>query len=248
MTSPYDSIGAGYAKLRRADPRIAASIHAALGDAATVVNVGAGAGSYEPDDRWVLAVEPSGVMVAQRPAGSAPVVVAAAESLPLADDAVDAAMASMSLHHWGDWRAGLAEMRRVARRRIVLFTWDAESCDFWLTREYVPWLHEWDATRFPTMAQMREALPGATIDVVPIASDCQDGFLGAWWARPEAYLDPEVQRSNSLFALGPDRDRLDRALARLADDLRSGAWDARHSDLRTRESVDLGYRLIIAPA
>jgi len=248
MTSPYDDIGAGYSKLRRPDPRIAAAIHAALGDAATVVNVGAGAGSYEPLDRWVLAVEPSRVMVAQRPPGSAPAVVADAEALPLADDTVDAAMASMSLHHWCDWRAGVAEMQRVARKRIVLFSWDPEACDFWLTREYVPWLLEWDATRFPTMTQMREALPGAIIDVVPIAADCQDGFLGAWWARPEAYLDPDVQRSNSLFALGPDRDRLDRALARLADDLRSGAWDARHADLRTHGSADLGYRLITAPA
>src|SRR3954468_10396971 len=161
MTSPYDDIGAGYSKLRRPEPRIAAAIHAALGGADTVVNVGAGAGSYEPGDRWVVAVEPSLVMVAQRPPSSAPVVVASAEALPLADDTVDAAMASMSLHHWGDWRAGLAEMRRVTRDRVVLFTWDAESCDFWLTRDYVPWLHEWDATRFPTMAQMREALPGA---------------------------------------------------------------------------------------
>jgi SAM-dependent methyltransferase len=246
MTS-YDRIGTGYSKLRRPDPRIAAAIHAALGDAASVVNVGAGAGSYEPDDRWVLAVEPSAVMIAQRPPGSAPAIVASAESLPLADDTVDAAMASMSLHHWSDWRAGVAEMRRVARKRLVLFSWDAEACDFWLTREYIPWLFEWDATRFPTIGQMRDALPGTTIDVVPIPRDCQDGFLGAWWARPEAYLDPEVQRSNSLFAQAPDRERLDRSLERLADDLRSGAWDARHAGLRTRERVDLGYRLFTAP-
>jgi len=245
MTS-YDRIGVGYAKLRRPDPRIAASIHAALGAASTVVNVGAGAGSYEPDDRWVLAVEPSAVMAGQRPPGSAPVLVASAESLPLADGTVDAAMATLSLHHWRDWRAGVAEMRRVARQRVVILTWDPDACDFWLTREYVPWLLEWDATRFPTIAEMCGALPGASVEPVPVPHDCEDGFLGAWWARPEAYLDPEVQRSNSLFALGPDRPRLEAALERLAEDLRSGAWDARHSELRTRESADLGYRLVTA--
>ena len=247
MTS-YDSIGTGYTRLRRPDPRIAAAVHAALGAAETVVNVGAGAGSYEPGDRWVLAVEPSHVMIGQRPPGRAPAILASAESLPLADSTVDAAMATLSLHHWSDWRAGLRQMRRVARERIVILTWDPDAADFWLTREYVPWLRDWDAGRFPTIEQMRDALPGANVEPVPIPRDCEDGFLGAWWARPEAYLDPAVQRSNSLFALTPNQGRLARDLARLAADLRSGDWDARHGELRRRGELDLGYRLIAAPA
>ena len=246
--SSYDRIGIGYTALRQPDARIAHAVHAALGPAETVVNVGAGAGSYEPRDRWVLAVEPSHVMIGQRPPGSAPAVLASAESLPLASDSVDAAMATLTLHHWRDWRAGLAQMRRVARDRIVILTWDPHARDFWLTREYIPWLRDWDAKRFPTIEQMRDALPGAEVDPVPIPRDCRDGFLGAWWARPEAYLDPEVQRSNSLFALTPSQGRLARDLGRLAADLRSGDWDARHGGLRTQDELDLGYRLIVAPA
>ena len=147
----YDEIGAGYVRRRQPDPRIAAAIHGGLGDARTVVNVGAGTGSYEPADRYVVAVEPSRVMAAQRPPGSAPVVVGSAANLPLADATVDAAMTAMSLHHWPDWRAGLAKMRRVARDRVVLFTWDPGAEGFWLTQDYLGWLMEWDARRFPTI-------------------------------------------------------------------------------------------------
>jgi SAM-dependent methyltransferase len=243
----YDEIGRRYVEVRRADPHIGAAIHEALGAARTIVNVGAGAGSYEPRDRWVLAVEPSMVMVRQRPPDSAPAVVARAEALPLADDSVDAAMAILSLHHWSDWRAGIAEMRRVARERVVLFTWDPAAAGlFWLTREYLAWLAEWDAGRFPEMGELREALPGAVVEPVPIPADCVDGFLAAFWARPEAYLEPAVQRGNSLMALGPDRARLRQALGRLRDDLRTGAWDARHGDLRSATSLDAGYRLVTA--
>lgn len=150
----YDDIGVGYPTTRRTDPRIAAMIYRALGDAASVVNVGAGTGSYEPEDRRVLAVEPSEVMIGQRPRGTAPAVAGSAEALPLDDASVDAAMASLTLHHWSDWRRGVAEMCRVARRRVVLFTWDPEGEGFWLTREYLPWLAAWDATRFPTLAEL----------------------------------------------------------------------------------------------
>jgi len=249
MKAVYDRIGRGYPEVRRPDPRIAAAIHAALGPARTVVNVGAGSGSYEPTDRWVLAVEPSEVMIGQRGPGAAPAVIATAEALPLADASVDAAMATLSLHHWSDWRGGLAEMRRVARQRLILFTWDpAATGDFWLTREYLPWLAAWDATRFPSMEELCSAIPGAAVEPVPIPSDCEDGFLAAFWARPEAYLDPAVQRGNSLMALTPDRGRLQDSLDRLRADLASGAWDARHAHLRSASSVDAGYRLVVAPA
>ncbi len=162
MKAVYDRIGRGYPEVRRPDPRIAAAIHTALGPARTVVNVGAGSGSYEPTDRWVLAVEPSEVMIGQRGTEAAPAVIATAEALPLADASVDAAMATLSLHHWSDWRAGLAEMRRVARHRLVLFTWDPAGAGvFWLTREYLPWLAEWDAHPVPEHGRTALRAPGS---------------------------------------------------------------------------------------
>lgn len=242
----YNAIGVGYTATRRADPRIAAILYRALGDAASVVNVGAGTGSYEPPDRRVVAVEPSEVMIRQRPPGSAPAIVGSAEALPLEDASVDAAMASLTLHHWSDWRRGVAEMRRVARRRVVLFTWDPDGEGFWLTRDYLPWLAAWDATRFPTIAELEGALPGAAVEAVPIPRDCVDGVLAAFWARPEAYLDPVVQRGFSMFALAPDPARLDASLDVLAADLRSGAWHARHRALLSRHTLDAGYRVVSA--
>ena len=242
----YDEIGAGYVRRRQPDPRIAAAIHGGLGDARTVVNVGAGTGSYEPADRYVVAVEPSRVMAAQRPPGSAPVVVGSAANLPLADATVDAAMTAMSLHHWPDWRAGLAEMRRVARDRVVLFTWDPGAEGFWLTQDYLGWLMEWDARRFPTMHELVAELGDVTVAPVPIPRDCSDGFLAAYFARPEQYLDPEVREAMSLFALAPDPERLAASLAALEDDLRSGTWDARHGSMRQVPSIDAGYRLVVA--
>lgn len=243
----YDSIGVGYTTTRRTDPRLAAIIYRALGDAASVVNVGAGTGSYEPADRRVLAVEPSEVMIGQRPRGSAPAVAGSAEALPLDDASVDAAMASLTLHHWSDWRRGVAEMCRVARQRVVLFTWDPAGEGFWLTREYLPWLAAWDATRFPTLPEIERALPGpTTVEAVPIPRDCIDGLLAAFWARPEAYLDPVVQRGFSMFALAPDPDRLIASLEVLAADLEGGAWHVRHQGLLSRQTLDAGYRVITA--
>jgi ketosteroid isomerase-like protein len=242
----YDQVGSGYAQRRRPDPRVAGAIRAGLGDARTVVNVGAGAGAYEPADRCLIAVEPSSVMIAQRPPGSAPAVVASAGALPLADATVDAAMATLTLHHWPDWRAGVAEMRRVARQRIVLFTWDKRHGGFWLTEDYLGWLADWDATRFPAMEELLAELPGATATAVPVPGDCTDGFLAAYFARPEAYLDPAVRGGMSLFTLAPDPERVDASLRVLADDLRSGAWDARHGALRHTAAIDAGYRLVVA--
>jgi SAM-dependent methyltransferase len=242
----YDRIGAGYTRHRRADPRISAAVNAALDDAWTVVNVGAGAGSYEPRDRCVLAVEPSAEMIAQRPPDSAPAIFGSAEALPLADGTVDAAMAAMTMHHWPNWRAGLAEMRRVTRRRVVLFTWDPVNDGFWLTDDYLGWLVRWDAGRFPAMADLLAELPGATVTVVPIPRDCTDGFLAAYFARPERYLDPAVRASMSLFALAPDPARVEACMRALAGDLSSGAWDARHGSYREKAFIDAGYRLVVA--
>ena len=139
-TAPvYDEIGRSYTVTRRPDPRIARAIDTALGDARSVVNVGAGAGSYEPSHLRVTAVEPSPAMIRQRPSAAAPVVRAVAEHLPFADTSFDAALAVLTLHHWTDRAGGLAELARVARRRVVILTWDPSCRDlFWLTTEYFP--------------------------------------------------------------------------------------------------------------
>lgn len=242
----YDRIGATYGRTRRADPRIETAIARALGDAGTLVNVGAGTGAYEPPDRRVVAVEPSSAMIAHRPAGAAPCVRGAAEDLPFRDRAVDASLAVLTLHHWRDRPAGLAELRRVVRRRVVVLTWDPDTgAEFWLTRDYFPEFLDLDARRFPTMGALRHGLGALQVTPVPIPHDCQDGFLGAYWRRPEAYLDSAVRDGISAFAqIGSDR--VARGVAGLAHDLRSGRWEARHGALRERESLDLGYRLIVA--
>ena len=241
MAPLYDRIGIGYAQLRREDPRIAAAIHAALGDARTVLNVGAGAGSYEPRDREVTAVEPSEVMIAQRPPGAAPVVRASAEALPFPDGSFDAAMAVLSDHHWPDREAGLRELRRVARRRVVIFQWDAAADLGWLVEDYLGW-------HFPKSLTAADiaAIVGATrIEPVPVPHDCRDGFLSAYWRRPHAYLDPRVREAISVFQLLPDAD-VRVAIERLRADLESGEWERRHGHLLERTELDLGYRLIVA--
>ena len=246
MTPRYDTIGRDYSRHRRPDPRIEAQIHAALGDARTVLNVGAGTGSYEPTDRVVIALEPSPVMIAQRRPDAAPVVVGCAETLPFRDGAFDAVLALLTVHHWDDVDAGLRELRRVAPRQLVL-TWEpaemtAES--FWLTRDYVPQVTaaEWDYAALPEVVA---GLGAALIAPVPIPHDCRDGFLRAYWRRPEAYLDPDVRGSISALALVDDAD-LAPGLARLRDDLGSGVWHARNADLLDSEALDLGYRLVVA--
>jgi len=239
----YDTIGRGYAARRRPDPRVAARIHAALGDAASVVNVGAGAGSYEPAGRRVVAVEPSEVMVRQRAPGTAPAVRATAGALPFRGPSFDAALASLTLHHWPDWRRGVAEMRRVARRRVVIFTWDPDHPGFWLTTDYFPTIVPADRATFPSIGGLADALGGAEVVPVPIPADCSDGFLGAYWRRPAAYLDPGVRAAISAFARIPDPAP---ALARLAAELADGGWERRHGQHLPADELDLGYRLVIA--
>jgi SAM-dependent methyltransferase len=236
----YDQIGIGYTRVRGEDPRIAAAVHAALGDARTVLNVGAGAGAYEPHDRAVTAVEPSAVMRAQRPPGAAPVIDARAEALPFADGEFDASMAILSDHHWPDRAGGLRELRRVARR-VVVFQCDQERLlDFWLVRDYL-------RTFRPTGMPMRAlaALIGATrIEPVPIPHDCRDGFLSAYWRRPRAYLDPAVRDGMSVFRLLRP-DEVETAVAELAADLDSGEWERRNDAILERTELDLGYRLLV---
>jgi SAM-dependent methyltransferase len=242
----YDRIGGGYAKTRVADARIGRLIDQALGDATDVVNVGAGTGNYEPRDRRVIAVEPSSVMIAQRPPSAAVVVKARAEALPFGDASFEAAMAVWTLHHWADWRAGVAEMRRVASRRVVIATRNPQFVDaFWLTREYLPGAAHADAAQFPTIDELVVALGGADMQPIPIPRDCSDGFMAAYWARPEAFLDPVKRAAISTLTRVPAQV-LARALERLTDDLQSGAWDHRHRGLREKDELDLGYRLLVS--
>lgn len=245
MSSPaYDSVGLDYADFRRADPRIEARLWAALGDARSVVNVGAGSGSYEPRDRAVIAVEPSPVMIAQRPAGAAPVLRGVAEALPLADGSVDAAMATLSIHHWDDLAAGLAEMRRVARRRIVLLTIDATvNAEIWTLAEYFPAAMRAEEEKMPALRELQALLPNTEIEAVPMPSRCQDEFTSALWDRPEMFLDPAVLRASSLWHTLPP-EAIEAGQAHLRADLESGRWDERHGHLRTLPELDIGLRLV----
>jgi SAM-dependent methyltransferase len=243
-TVSYDDIGRGYAGARRADPRIAQQIWAALGDAQTIVNVGAGTGSYEPPDRDVTAVEPSEVMRSQRPPRSARCIAAAAESLPFADQSFDAAMAVLSDHHWRDPIAGLREMRRVAKR-VVVFQWDfAQIPRFWLVRDYLAEFAAPLADVRPTTVERAQAID-ASMHPVPIPWDCTDGFFHSYWRRPYAYLDEQVRRGTSVWARLERVAEL-RAVAALDADLASGAWQERNADLLQLEEAELGARLLVA--
>ena len=241
----YAVHGVGYSAQRRADPRIARLIVDALGDARTVVNVGAGAGSYEPVDRQVVAVEPSAAMRAQRPRHAAPAIDGVAEQLPFDDDAFDASMATVTVHQWRDLDKGLRELRRVARGPVVVLTFDGDALDrFWLKR-YVPELLAVERARSPAIDRIVAALGGATtVTPVPIPIDCIDGFSDAFYARPEAFLDDAVRRAQSAWTfLQPGVEQ--RFVARLAEDLRSGAWDREHGEWRTKPSFEGALRLIV---
>jgi SAM-dependent methyltransferase len=239
----YDTIGDGYTVYRRPDPRIAAAIDRALADADTVLNVGAGTGSYEPTDRKVVAVEPAPSMIRQRGAGSAPAVQASATHLPFRDGAFDTTLAILTLHHWPDRARGLAELARVARQRVVILTWDPASPNFWLTDDYFPALAAIDRPIFPTMEELRRTFGHLETRALPIPHDCIDGFLGAYWRRPHAYLDPGVRGAISTFTR---LDSLEPGLSRLRSDLADGTWERRHGHLLAASELDLGYRLVIA--
>lgn len=241
----YDRVGVSYARFRNPDPRIAARISSALGDASSVVNVGAGTGSYEPNDRVVLAVEPSEVMVKQRAPDTAPCIRAAAERLPLCDQSFDAAMAVLTIHHWSDPLAGLRELVRVARRIVVFAYEPTVHSTFWLWQEYFPAAASVSAASELPIAQVAEVIGADRVETVLVPHDCSDGFGPAYWRRPAAYLDPGVRRCISGLARLSAKD-LDPGLKRLREDLDTGAWEIRHRDLNSLKALDAGLRLVVA--
>jgi ubiquinone/menaquinone biosynthesis C-methylase UbiE len=238
----YDRIGVGYANLRQPDTRIAAAIDAALGSCERVINVGAGTGSYESRHRQLIAVEPSMAMIRQRAPGSAPAVQAAAERLPFRDRSFDAALAILTVHHWAQRERGLAELRRVARGRVVIFTWDAEHPGFWLVQQYFPEILERDRRAFPSLREIEAVIGPAAVSAVPIPGNCADGFLGAYWQRPEHYLSASVRAAISAFA----KFDASAGLERLRSDLADGSWHANNGGLSEVEELDVGYRLVVA--
>lgn len=241
MSALYDRIGDGYAGLRRADPRIAAQVYAALGPSESLLNVGAGTGNYEPADRRVIAVEPSWRMIRQRRPGAAPAIQAEAARLPFADGAFQAGLAVLTVHHWADPAAGLRELRRVVRDRIVILTFDPGARP-WLTH-YLPELAALDEAQMPELSAYAGALGRVQIETLQVPHDCLDGFLYAYWRRPEAYLDPRLRSGSSSFrALADPRA----GLQRLRIDLESGEWDRRYAGLRGLDAYDAGYRLVIS--
>jgi SAM-dependent methyltransferase len=245
-SAAYDEIGVNYSDFRRADPRIEARVWAALGNARSVVNVGAGTGSYEPRGLEVIAVEPSSLMIAKRPKDAVPALQGSAEALPLDDRSVDAAMAIFTIHHWDDLDAGLAEMRRVARRRIVLLTIDAaKNSEVWTLAEYFPEAMALEEEAMPSITSLDASLPEARIETVPMPSRCRDEFTSALWDRPELFLEPATLRASSLWhRLSPEV--IERGQERLRADLESGRWDERHGHLRTLTELDIGLRLVCA--
>ena len=240
MSSSYDRIGVNYSDLRKPDARIGAMIGRALGTAEIVLNVGAGAGSYEPADRQVTAIEPSAEMIGQRRTSAAKVIQGSAEDLPFDDNSFDASMAVLTVHHWADKEKGLKEMRRVTRGPVVLLTYDPSHRGFWLA-DYIPELVALDEEQMPRMTDYEEWLGSVEIAPVPVPHDCSDGFLYAYWRRPAAYLDPKIRAAMSSFwAVG----NVSEGLRKLASDLDTGAWAQRHSNLLNLDECDFGYRLV----
>ena len=240
MRTSYDTIGVNYSDLRKPDPRIEPMIGRSLGSAKTVLNVGAGAGSYEPTDRQVTAIEPSVEMIRQRGTSAAPAIQGYAEDLPFDDNSFDASMAILTVHHWTDKEKGLKEMRRVTRGQVVLLTFDPSHQGFWLT-DYIPELVALDDKQMPRMTDYQAWLGSVEISTVPVPHDCTDGFLYAYWRRPAAYLDPRIRAAMSSFwAI----DNISERLGKLASDLDAGTWDERHSELLDLDECDVGYRLV----
>jgi SAM-dependent methyltransferase len=238
----YDSIGHGYSERRKQDPRIAERIVRALGSSKSVVNVGAGAGSYEPRDRKLVAVEPSMVMIRQRPPEASPVVCASASNLPFRDESFDASLAVLTLHHWPNVPRGLEELRRAARKTVVILTFDTSVGGFWLT-DYFPEILEIDRRTMPAVSEIQRHLGTTEVFDIPIPHDCTDGLLGAHWRRPHAYLDPGVRSATSVFSQIGNPEP---GLSRLRADLESGSWRRQYGHLSSQSDLDLGYRLIVA--
>ena len=242
----YDTHGQRYNLQRRTDPRIAILVHQALGASRTILNVGAGAGSYEPEDRYILAIEPSVVMRAQRPAHLAPAIHGIAESLPLDDLSIDASMALVTVHQWSNLGQGLNELCRVTRGPIVILTFDQETLDHYWLADYIPELIDVERNRYPPIKTICDSLRG-TVDVhaVPIPIDCLDGFTEAFYARPERFLDLNVRRAQSAWGFVEEQVQ-ERFTRTLAQDLQSGVWDERYGNWRKKPFYEGSLRLIVS--
>src|SRR5215831_11161616 len=241
MSANYDVIGSNYAELRKPDQRIAKIIESALGSAQTVLNVGAGTGSYEPTDRSLIAIEPSREMIRKRSPGAAEAIQARADDLPFDDKSFDASMAILTIHHWPDKEAGLRELRRVTRGRIVLLTFDPTHRP-WLT-DYLPELASLDEAQLPKTSEYERWLGAVDVSPVPVPHDCSDGFLYAYWRRPAAYLDARIRSGISSFWVIPN---VEEGLRKLARDLETGVWERRYAELLELDAYDAGYRLVVA--
>jgi SAM-dependent methyltransferase len=242
----YDTIGRGYSAYRRPDPRWVAAVDDALGDAQRILNVGAGAGSYEPGaPRQVVAVEPSTVMLEQRSLGAAPAVRASGSALPIRTDGFDVALAVLTLHHWDDWRTGLSELARVAPRRVILSLDFEVHSRFWLLTDYLPQVADVERHLRPSPADIAAVLPVVESIDLPLPPDLSDGVLGAFWRHPEAHLDPALRATTSPLALA-DPSHVALGMQRLEDDLASGAWRERYGHLLELDELDLGYRLLVS--
>jgi hypothetical protein len=240
----YDRIGRGYSAKRVPEPTWVTQIDAALGDATTVLNVGAGSGNYEPVDRSVVALEPSWQMLSQRP-GTNPAVQGVAERLPFTDASFDATMGTLTVHHWRDRTAGLRELQRVSNRQVLVVYDPAVAHTFWMI-DYFPEALDSPIERdAPTPLGIAQVLEVRDVQTMWLPADCSDGVAAAYWRRPEAYLDPAVQGSMSLLALLPP-EVLERGSARLRADLDDGTWARRHGHLLEMDRADYGYRLVIA--
>jgi SAM-dependent methyltransferase len=242
MSVDYDQLASQYERFRKPDPRIAKRIHFHLRGARQILNVGAGMGSYEPNGCEVVAVEPVRKMISGRRNAKALLVQGAAEALPFKDGSFDCSMGILTMHHWSDITAGLREMRRVTRGGIVLFTWTGYGGSFWL-EEYIPEIKGIDEALFPTLEDLDRMLGGISVETVEIPHDCTDGFMCAYWRRPDMYLDPDRRRAISTFSrISEVKGRLDR----LREDIESGVWRGKYGRLLEKESMDLGYRLVVS--
>jgi SAM-dependent methyltransferase len=241
MSVNYDRIAEDYRRHRQPDLRIAALIRSHIAGARNVLNVGAGIGSYEPGDKWIVALEPSFEMISQRSRSNANLTRGVAEALPFRDNAFDLSMAILSIHHWPDVEAGLREMLRVTANRILLLTWIGYGGNFWF-EDYLPEIGPVELERFPSLDDLDRILGRITVETVAIPYDCTDGFMGAYWRRPQAYLDPNARNAISTFALLSD---IQNGLDRLKHDIESGAWRGKYGHLLDKESLDLGYRLVV---
>lgn len=241
MSVNYDKLAESYRSYRKPDPRIAERILFHIDDSRRILNVGAGIGSYEPEDREIVAVEPSHEMISQRKCSKAISIQGAAEYLPFKDNTFDISMAILTMHHWADLPSGLKEMVRVSTDKIILFTWIGYGNEFWL-ENYIPEIVGVDYELFPTLEELDRILGGVSVETIEIPHDCSDGFMCAYWRRPEAYLDPNIRKAISTFSRIPD---VQNGLDRLQDEIDSGEWRKKHARLLEKESLDLGYRLVI---